>query len=66
MCVMLLFRSYRHRIHAFWCLQRKSKLEHWSLVYILQQKQNTLIYTHLTDTKMQGHGVYKLRKFCPV
>ena len=38
---IFLFQSmnklYRHRIHAFWCLQINNKLEPWIIVYILQQ-----------------------------
>ena len=42
--------SYREKFvnDAFWCLQMKNKMEPWSLVYILQQVQNPLIFTQLT------------------
>ena len=42
----------------FWFLRMEKPFVHWSLVYILQQLQNTLIFTLLTDSKVHVYGVY--------
>ena len=42
----------------FWFLRMEKPFVPWSLVYILQQLQNTLIFTLLTDSKVHVYGVY--------
>ena len=37
----------------FWC-RFLNKIEPWHIVYIMQQKQNTLTLTWLTDTNFLG------------
>ena len=40
--------------------QKREKLEYWNLGNYFSIQENALVYSYLTDTKLQVHAVYTI------